>query len=509
MLSSLLPVPSWFQIAAPFALIIALAVGVLLRARTGRLSRTLVTGLFALGAVMGVMNFAGWNIARKSYFNEYDFYHYYMPAKYAPEVGYFSMYVATLGASEELGHKRVSKVRDLRTDTHVSAKDALKKVKKAKAKFSEARWKEWVADVDFYRRNVSDEVWRKMLKDRGYNGTPIWTMLWGWLANQVPTSDTVGMHALAFIDVAFWIGAFAAVAWAFGPRTMFIVVAMLGLQFVTNWVPLKAAYVRIEWIAELLAAMAFMKKGKHATAGVLVGLSVTSRIFPIFWAFGAAVTVALTLWRERRLDRPATRFLVAIGLTGVTLTLASFAATSVRYWQDFLDKIGHLSTVFSSWRVGFEYLYTLSWDGNAPGGVPVDQFFAEHELLRLIPKGLAVIGAAALAPRLRERWEQLLLGFILTYFLMGLLYYYYVMLLVPTLWLASRSDKPSRAAMLAWMFGSSALVTWLCQDWDRGYKTYFVVSLSTFVLIVGMVIEIWREGSKGLADRPAQEAHQG
>lgn len=500
-MSSWLPdPPSWLQIAASMAVISVLFLGVLLRARKGRLLRGLVTALFGLAALVGTWNFFGREVARERLFNEYDFLHYYLPAKYAQQVGYYNLYVALAGAQRELGLPLPAKVRDLRSNETVSSTALLsKRFTQMRAKFSDERWESWKRDVGWFRERMSGRSWAKALVDRGYNGTPVWTMIWGWLARQVPTSNGHGMLALAFIDVGLWAAAFAAVAWAFGLRATFIVMAMFGLQFVTNWPPLKFAYARTEWMAELLAAMAFMKKGRHATAGVLVGLSTVSRIFPVFWAVGAVVMATRAL-RRRQLDREATRFLVAMGLVCVSLTLGSVAATSTHYWRDFLSKISELAGVITSWRVGFEFLYTGAWDGQVWGGERLTKFHHVHPLIIAIPRLCAVVGAVLLAPRLRERWEQLVLGFMLAFFLQNLLYYYYVMLLAPTLWLATRSEETPRAAALAWMFGTSALVTWLCRDWDRGYQTYFAVSVSIFALIAGMVVMIVRDPASRLGD---------
>lgn len=498
--NELLEPHGWLQILGPLVVVAALVAGA--RAGAGAARRAMVLVLLSLGAGLAVANHYGLSIVgERDYFNEYEFYHYYLSTKYAAEVGYFDLYSATLAADQELGHPLVSRARDLREDRIVDAMPVLARGLLARDRFSEERWREWRGDVAYFRGHMSSDAWEKALRDRGYNGTPVWTMIWGAVAERAPTTDEARLRALPYIDVVIWLASFAAVCWAFGARAALIVIAMFGFQFVANWHPLRAAYVRVEWIAALLAAMSFVKRGRHATAGVLVGLATLSRIFPVYCAFGAVVSLAWTGWRERRLDREAARFLLAMALTVVSLSAASLAATSVSYWREFLDKISHLSAVVSSWRVGFDHVYTLAWDGTAYGGAPLEEFLAAHPLIRLLPRALAVAGVAALVPRLRERWEQLMLGFVLSFFLMELLYYYYLMLLVPALWLASRSERPAGAAGLTWMFVSSSLATLAWQRWDRGYETFFVVSCSVFLLIVGIVWMILREARAAGAPR--------
>jgi len=109
-----------------------------------------------------------------------DVYHYYMGSKYAHEVGYFDMYGAALAADDETGrlyHPRDGLVRDLRTLESVSVDDVLADRDRYRGRFSDERWQEWVGDVSFFKERLGPAAWNRILRDRGYNATPTWTMI--------------------------------------------------------------------------------------------------------------------------------------------------------------------------------------------------------------------------------------------------------------------------------------------------------------------------------------------
>lgn len=469
-----------------------------------------VTVGLLLVAVLSMLWYTLPHVKMRRYSNPYELFHYALSTRYHAEVGYSDLYNAAVAAADELHVPPVDKVRDLRTGKHVSYEKILRKAPKVRARFSDQRWAEWKTDVGWFAGQVSTRTWAQMLEDKGYNGTPVWTMVGGALADRARGGSPEGMLRLAYIDVGLWLAAFAVVGAAFGPRVAAVVIIMLGAHFVTSFYPLKAAFMRVDWICCLLGAVAMERRGRSALAGALVAYAGLCRVFPFIFAFGPLVALVHAAWTERRLDRGALRFLAALGLTSAALVGASVLATSVGYWREFAERIGEHAEVFSTWRIGFEYVLAGTWDGRAWGGLEFGTFYERYAPLGAAMKGLAMAGCAGLAVRVREPWERLIIGFILMYFLVSPTYYYYVVLLVPTLWLATKPADGRAVAVLLSIFVGSTVSHLVCDRYDRGADTFFVMSIAVLVQILGMAWIILRPAPPpGSAPAPAPPSPAG
>ncbi len=455
------------------------------RLRSG-LGRALVTAGLAVCAAFASLNYVAVHIERGEYSNRYEMFHYYLPTRYVDELGYTGLYDATVAARHELGLRPVERVRNLRTDEHGPYKEALSRAPKARARFTPERWAEWKADIAWFEDNVSMRQWAQMLEDRGYNATPPWTMVARPLSAAVRPGVGHGLLPLSLLDVGVWLLGLSAVAWGFGGRALLLLLIVLGTHYVTGFTTLKAAYLRVDWICALLGAMAFERRGHPAVAGALVAWAGLSRVFPFVFAFGPLVVLVSGWIQTRRLDRRALTFLVSLGLVSAGVALASVLATSPAYWRAFFEKIAQLSDSYTAWRVGLVYLLAGAWDGRAWGGEPLAIFYSDHAWLSALGKVVALVACAWLALRVREPWERLIIGFILMFCLVGSLYYYYVVLLVPALWLSTRLADPRGVAVLSTLLLGSVAAQLAHLAFERGAGTFFTVSCSILALILGI-----------------------
>ena len=145
-----------------------------------------------------------WNLGRfhfNPFIHYYEFYHYYLGAKYAPELGYTRLYECTVAAEDEFAHlgPRLERapIRDLTTNVLGSSAEALAHPEKCKAHFTPERWEAFMRDSDFFRRASSWDFWSSGLKDNGYNGTPVWRILGGLFANRVDEMNDESLRHLA------------------------------------------------------------------------------------------------------------------------------------------------------------------------------------------------------------------------------------------------------------------------------------------------------------------------
>jgi hypothetical protein len=483
-------------------------------ARTLRIARLFLLGVLVVAAVFSVVVYNNFfNYHYGGYLNAYEFFHYYMGSKYHDEIGYFDMYGAALAADEEAGRSyrpRDGLVRDLRTLEFVPVDEVLEDRERYRRSFSDERWREWVGDVAFFRERMGEAAWNRILRDRGYNATPVWTMIvGGGLSNRIPTTSGTRMTILALLDVFLLAVAVACVALVFGSRQALLMVVFIASSYLMAHVHMKGAFLRTDFVVALVLAACALRRQHHATAGALVGYAATSRIFPAIFAAGLAVRL---LWdlrpgvasmrsvRERSLRL---RFFAGFGAAVGVLILASLVyAGGAAAWSDFTKKISVHRADYHIWNVGLPSVFAAELD--APGGVP-----RSEGLLERLPETEAMLDADSLRSRRPWLWltqagmmllwllaigrlddhDVLALGFVPVFVLVAPTYYYYIVLLLPFLFLARRLDRASGAIGLFYLFLFGMAGYGSYHRWDQYFTTYywcsvFALGLSLYLITV-------------------------
>jgi len=476
--------------------------------RALRISRTTLIAILMVSAAVSVVVYNNFfNYHYGGYLNAYEFFHYYMGSKYAHEVGYFGMYGAALAADDETGRlyrPRDGLVRDLRTLEFVPVDEVLSDRDRYRGRFSDDRWREWVGDVSFFKERLGAAAWNRILRDRGYNATPTWTMIVGGaLSNRVPTGGGAGMTVLALLDVFLLTAAFIGVAIVFGPRPALLMVVFIASSYLMAHVHMKGAFLRTDFVVALVLSACALKRRHYATAGVLVGYATTSRVFPAVFAAGLAVRFLWSLrpgaaaaprsLRERSLYL---RFFSGFGATvGILLVASVVYAGSWGTWSDFARKISIHRTIYHIWNVGLPSV--IAGELEPPEGaasnrgalerlreteatLETESLRSRRSWLRLTQVGMLLLWLAAI--RRPEDHDVLMLGFVPVFVLVAPTYYYYIVLLLPFLFLAQRLDRPSGAIGLVYLFLSGMAGYWFYFRWDQYFTTYYWSSVLAFGL---------------------------
>ncbi len=288
------------QFVLPIATIVVIALFYLLRRavtqqlcgdRFFKMTRGFLVAILLAIAVLAVENYRATDYYRfETYQNAYEFYHYYIGTKYAREVGYGEMYAASLVADQETGMKwkhDSGTIRDLSTMRSINHKQVLQNADKYKRNFTPERWEEFKKDIQYFKSKLVQYRWNGVIKDKGYNGTPVWSMIVGGLfSNRFSTESKYGMTFLALLDPLLILLTFLVVMWAFGPRTAFLMIVLLGTHYMMKWWHMKGAYLRTDWAMCMVMAVCCIKKERFALAGMLTGYAMLSRIFPAVLLFG-------------------------------------------------------------------------------------------------------------------------------------------------------------------------------------------------------------------------------
>ncbi len=244
----------------------------------------------------------------------YDLVHYYINAKYFDELGYYDLYPAAILADHSNGGPHFQEgTRYMAQDENghglKSIGHALRQGRRAKQNFTPERWEQFEHDILWLQREsdaMSDKLWRQMLQDHGFNGTPAWTVVARPLANMVPVE---AVKLLGFIDVALLVGATLLVGWAYGRSTAWWLWLFLVTTYSTRWPVFSWSYLRYDYIAALISGMAMLKKGRPFVAGLFTGWAGAMRMFPLMWLYGPGMKGLIGLSRKH-VDRK----LVALAL---------------------------------------------------------------------------------------------------------------------------------------------------------------------------------------------------
>ena len=266
--------PYQFFRLARLLLLVLLATVFLLLARgrpVSRRLRLLVLALLAVAA-LGFVNFGFFHPGR-GHVHYWDAFHYFMGAKYLPELGYTRLYEATYVAGRELGaFDYVTHLRDLETYT---LRDAISIDRSAvRSRFRPERWEAFKRDLTYWGPHINE--WRGLLQDHGYNDPPPRALLLHLLLREVPANAVV-VTALSSLDYLLLAAAFVAVRWGFGELPAALAGAFFFLSSLARFDFIGGSILRWDWIAALLAGLSLYARGRGIAAGALLGYAVLAR----------------------------------------------------------------------------------------------------------------------------------------------------------------------------------------------------------------------------------------
>lgn len=312
--------------------------------------------LVALGLAGGLAYFNFGQLHFNNFIHAWDTYHYYMGAKYFPEVNYDRLYDCAMVADaeeaktpEELKKIGDRAITDLRTNVMLKASEVLKNPQICKEHFSDARWAEFKGDLKFFKSRVNATRWVEVHQDHGFNATPVWTLLGGLLANTGPATLNQITY-LNLLDPLYLVLTALLLWWAFGPRVFAVGLIMLGTNFPNRYYWTGGAYLRHDWVFYLVAVVCLLKKEKFALAGAALAYSTLLRLFPGLLLVGP-LAAGVELWRLRakndagqprpwkeRIDPRFAKFLAGGALATALLVGASFAFVGgVETWTRFVQ----------------------------------------------------------------------------------------------------------------------------------------------------------------------------
>lgn len=322
----------------------------------------------SLGLAAIVTYFDGFKPGYPKFYHRHDQYHYYLGAKYFPELGYDRLYRCTAIAEDELGQVQFQdedhigagrarldlskevrhpdwKIRNLGGDNLLMpVADVLAHPEICKEHFSPERWAAYKADVLYFRLSADKKYWEGFQHDHGYNPPPVWTM-GGWAIGSLfpagkrfdlPIIGGVNwLQCLAFLDIIYTALMFVAIAWAFGWRVFAVAAIFWGTQASAPILWTYGAFLRQDWLFWLVLSACLARKRWFALSGAAMVYAGLLRVFPGVVVVGWLVVAGYQLYKHKNLTKPQWRMLAGGTVAAALLIGASIKVTGVDAYKEF------------------------------------------------------------------------------------------------------------------------------------------------------------------------------
>lgn len=434
----------------------------------------------------------------------HEFLHYYLGSKYFEELGHAPLYEAVVIADyeDDPAHFHAeNRFRDLRTNRIERVRgDVIREGSLAKRRFSEDRWAAFKADVALLRSGfVSPSAWHDsaIVRDHGYNGSPLTTLLLGALANQPFVSSITFLQSMRWMDLLL----FGVIALVIGQRLGHAA----GVAFVILWFAnpfndygyIGGSFLRYNFAFALMLAWNAHDRGHRRQAGAWLAIATHLRIFPALFAAGLLLHDFLRPGPEERRaalrkNRPVYASFFATGVAIVILTAFTPTPDERNVWEHFEGRISVHARALAFNAVGlsaaFAYSPEQSIEGRkaalAEGEVTpweelVSQTLSARNPLRVATMILLLGATLACARQLPERYA-LFLGFPLLFTLMYSSHYYYL-----SLGLLALVFHDHRAALLSLTAGFGAIALFSTPPlFDDDVLRFAWSSVATGVMLV-------------------------
>ena len=393
-----------------------------------------ITGFLLVVALASSLNY--FYLSRTpNWVHRWDLFHTLITTRYFDELGYFGLYdgAITIDAETNRHYEDVSSVRDLRTLQHIPRSRILKEGH-FQGTFTPRRKAAFVADLRFFNSINSKSRWKKLFRDKGYNGTPFYTFLVQKVAGPFDLTRS-NLYRMGLIDLALLALAFFSVYRAYGLRTMLLALTFFCVIFPNRFTHMGGSILRFDYVAYLVIGVSMLRQGNHAVAGALFGMATMERLFPALFLVGYGLKAVFDWIQLRSLPVKHQRFLISATATMVVCFLLTLTVCGgFDIWLDFFENMKQHTQNTAGFRVGFKHMFML--EGNLRGS---DGFvsFAEKTALFESSKGIywACVGGFLLAtlwllPKLDEGAFTIVFGVLGFFLLLTATRYYYSLLVL-------------------------------------------------------------------------------
>ena len=372
-----------------------------------------------------------------------DIYHYYLGAKFAPELRYENLIRCQLAADSEDGFRQVQLTRrltrDLQSNELVPTSQVLAEAEQCTSRFSKDRWAKFKLDNAWFRMHMPPMAWLAIGTDHGYNASPAFAVLGRPLSSLGPMSEPYFV-LLASID-SFFISTMWLIAWfTFGWRGTCAALLYWGTNLVANDREfLVGSFMRLDSMFLVITGICALKTRRMGLAGFLLGCASLLRIFPGFLLVGIGIKILWDAFSRRSLLPSAPHRRLILGVLSAAMAvfiLGSAAAGGPSAWNDFVgNTLKHSETPqLQNMGMGSLIAYIDRSDLRVKPRVTIQQMAESHSSdkrkLVKICLTLLVIPLLFLAVYREETWVAAMVGVVLLPFISDVNNYYWWLLTI-------------------------------------------------------------------------------
>ena len=495
----------WLRLAiAGFAaLLLALLLGSSRPGRRGAVGKARGVAVALLG-VLAVSAFAtNYNLflwPRAHGMHAHDVFHYYVGAKYFPELGYFDLYRCSLavegqttpGAKDAVAAVRPgTPVRNLRSGRLEIAAALLPSGPRCDGLFDSERWSSFERDVRWFQSRLRARKWKNLLTDHGFNPSPVWTLIGRPLAELIP-AKAIPMRLAVRIDLLLLVAAFAAVGWAFGFTGLCTAVIAWGTNPLSRYQWVGDVFLRHPWLAAGLLGICFLRQRRSAVAGALLALASLLRVFPVFQLACFGVYAVREGWTRRALAPESVRVAAgALAAAGVLIVGGlAVSGRGVSVYEEFFENIVPHSEIFTWSSVGLQPLLAFSPEHglrNSAADTQESVQLAKRASLEsrwvLRWSALALFGVLLFRALGRcQAWEAAALG-VVPVLLFTNIQSYYASGIVSLALLATRRPRIGIALMIALVACCASSLVFYADRLEFVYSSAILLALMLYALL--------------------------
>jgi len=478
---------------------LVVGVGLLLAARRAPRGRSLLYGVVILGGALAWTNFGSFH--GPNFIHYHEGYHYYLGSEYFEENGYTGLYACTVHAERELGLEAVARnryVTNLENNLMTTGSALLDGEPACRKNFSAERWEAFREDVRYFRNNLYPGSWQRVFRDHGYNPSPVWTVL-GKATGSIGSSASTALPRVVWIDVLLWLGIGALILWAFGQEALALTALTLGGGLPWFYDFTGGSFARFAWLACLVAGICLLKKERPFAGGFALAVAAALRVFPAVFLGVLGMAALVALYRRKPVSSHLRVFYGAAtaGVVMIALTLAVLGPSS---WTAFAENTRKHATTPVGNLMGLPAIVTfdpassqeelLSTDIASLDRWRLARAAALHDR-RLVLWSLSAVFVGLCAWTVWRRdyplWEWVLVAFLLAVSLGQISSYYYVFLILLSLWVVGHAR---RLALLATALAASLAIGLAAPATD---VRYFWLSVVFVLLPLAMWLARFRE----------------
>lgn len=300
----------------------------------------------------------GWVNGYHKVYHRHELYHYYLGAKYFPEMGYDGLYKCTVIAQSEMGvyeYKDEDSGRSLRIDMTKEARHPDRKVRNlgddnllvsaqrflehpeiCTSVFKPERWAEFKSDIAFFRVVSGQDYFNKMQLDHGFNPPPVWTIM-GKVFSELHSPTTKYMQFLSTLDLMYLLAMFWALGWAFGWRVSAVAAIFWGCQSPAPMLWTCGAFLRQDYLFFMVLSLCLLKKKYPALAAAALVYSALLRIFPGVLVVGWVAVLFWQLVKHRRPTKEQVRMIIGGVLAAAVLLGVSIKMCGAESYKSFYN----------------------------------------------------------------------------------------------------------------------------------------------------------------------------